>query len=423
MGNAYNKAGADPINEYHINNTEADLMAHLAPGQFGFATDTYRIVVNVPDGGSGIIKSAEIHTANLSALSGLDTSAGFIYQTGSAAFTKYPFAGDGTALSVAHSDHAHAGVYATGSLSVGKIPYCSNATGPVLSDTGLLLSDSNKKITFTSADHVQINVKGSEPYGSYGQLSVEGDTAGGVASSLSLVAFSSQYSGSTKYGLPFPNLTYLGSGSNSSALLIFQDGNLPIVFGTNNVERMRIAGNGNIGLGTTNPNASLNFFNPVEGTPLLSLSRVSNSAVKAFWASIDASENTIFKTTNADIYFKTIWNAGDPLTTLAITAFGTVGIHTETPVATLDVHDRAGGDLFSFTNSNSVLRSKLPSNGRQEWYINNGVAEVGKIAYSTPGGLPGIIFYNGATYDQNRFNLSYNGVDVFGMAFDADGNN
>ena len=56
MANAYNKAGADPINEYHINNTEADLMAHLAPGQFGFATDTYSIVVNIPNGDSGVIK-------------------------------------------------------------------------------------------------------------------------------------------------------------------------------------------------------------------------------------------------------------------------------------------------------------------------------------------------------------------------------
>ena len=62
MANAYNKAGADPINEYHINNTEADLMAHLAPGQFGFATDTYRIVVNIPDGGSGIIKKYDFYT-------------------------------------------------------------------------------------------------------------------------------------------------------------------------------------------------------------------------------------------------------------------------------------------------------------------------------------------------------------------------
>ncbi len=101
---------------------------------------------------------------------------------------------------------------------------------------------------------------------------------------------------------------------------------------------------------------------------------------------------------------------------------GNVGIGTTGPGATLDVRNSSGN--ISDFYSNSVLRSRLPSNGRQEWYVNSGSAEVGKIAYSTPGGYPGIIFYNGATYDQNRFNLSYYAAaNVFGMAFDADGAN
>lgn len=54
----------------------------------------------------------------LTALAALDTSIGFIYQTGSDLFTKYGFAGSGSANTVSRSDHDHSGIYITGNQSI-----------------------------------------------------------------------------------------------------------------------------------------------------------------------------------------------------------------------------------------------------------------------------------------------------------------
>lgn len=56
--------------------------------------------------------------ATLTALAALDTSVGFIYQTGADTFTKYTFSGSGTATSVSRSDHDHGGVYLTGNQTI-----------------------------------------------------------------------------------------------------------------------------------------------------------------------------------------------------------------------------------------------------------------------------------------------------------------
>lgn len=61
--------------------------------------------------------------------------------------------------------------------------------------------------------------------------------------------------------------------------------------------------------------------------------------------------------------------------------------------------------IFGLYNSD-VIRTKIRSGGIQEWYLNGGAAETGRIAYSTPGGGVGIGLLTGATYDQNQFNVA-----------------
>jgi hypothetical protein len=65
-----------------------------------------------------------------------------------------------------------------------------------------------------------------------------------------------------------------------------------------------------------------------------------------------------------------------------------------------------GANLFQFS-SGGILRSSLPWGGAQDWYLNSGFGEAGKIAYSTPGGFPGIIMWNYSDGDYiNRFNTA-----------------
>lgn len=45
---------------------------------------------------------------------------------------------------------------------------------------------------------------------------------------------------------------------------------------------------------------------------------------------------------------------------------------------------------------------------------------VGMIEDSTPGGKPGIVFWTGTAFDQNRFNL-YNAATYFRLSYNADG--
>ena len=101
-----------------------------------------------------------------------------------------------------------------------------------------------------------------------------------------------------------------------------------------------------------------------------------------------------------------------------------------TSVVTVDTTNRrldlSSTQALSTTNylqtwvNNSVTRSRIDSRGAQYWYLSNTVAEVGAIEYGTPGGLPGIIFRNGASYNLNRVNFFYDTATSFALSFDAD---
>ena len=54
---------------------------------------------------------------------------------------------------------------------------------------------------------------------------------------------------------------------------------------------------------------------------------------------------------------------------------------------------------------NSILRTRLWSHGVQKWYLNDGTNEVGRIEYSTPSSLPGILFFNASGAGRSQFEM------------------
>jgi len=178
--------------------------------------------------------------------------------------------------------------------------------------------------------------------------------------------------------------------------------------------------NSNVGIGVNNPVAKLDISGQIkiaDGTQGAGKVLTSDTNGFASWQTFSVTpggSNTQLQFNNngsfggANIFY-------DPST-------GKTGFGINNPTASLDVRNTSG-DLFNFY-SNSILRSNLDTYGRQSWYLNSGTGEAGKITYSTPSGYPGIIFYNGATYDQNRVNLLYySAPDVFGFHFDSDNSN
>jgi hypothetical protein len=82
---------------------------------------------------------------------------------------------------------------------------------------------------------------------------------------------------------------------------------------------------------------------------------------------------------------------------------------------------------FAVYNSN-LLRTKVRIDGVQEWLLNTGGGEAGKIAYATPGGGVGFALWNydtaAQTYTKNKFTMTGNldnglGIPVFTFNYDA----
>lgn len=80
---------------------------------------------------------------------------------------------------------------------------------------------------------------------------------------------------------------------------------------------------------------------------------------------------------------------------------------------------RIANTYIAHYRDNATTRSTLDPNGIQDWFLNSGAAEVGKIEFSTPSSNPGITVYTGVTYDQNRFDQGNAGSYYF-LGYNAD---
>lgn len=65
---------------------------------------------------------------------------------------------------------------------------------------------------------------------------------------------------------------------------------------------------------------------------------------------------------------------------------------------------------------NGVTRSIIGALGAQDWFLNNGVSDAGYISFSTPGGVPGILFRNtslGGRVDISQYSSAGGGVLIY----------
>ena len=160
-------------------------------------------------------------------------------------------------------------------------------SGAVITVVHMGFSSGNKAVMDGSITPVKLSTGG--PYWSTGGILAVGTTSPTSSSGTKLDVFSSTATISTAIRSAFStgsaqlllagNNTTIGSGEflishdGSATAYLYNRSNTPMIFGTNNVERMRIDSSGNVGIGTNSPNTPLQ----VNGTIKSYASGVSNS--------------------------------------------------------------------------------------------------------------------------------------------------
>jgi hypothetical protein len=225
----------------------------------------------------------------------------------------------------------------------------------------------------------------------------------------------------------------LFQAQNDNNLAFQQISNSPISFFTNNFERMRILGNGNVGIGTNAPNALLEVNGPAQfdqpvtfvandsfvgnqtitgdlgiGTGATSLgtylqigSSAANPAAALVFGksqtasqvnlpviqqtSLDGQENDLTlgaRSTSGSIVFFTGLDNGGPNTPMLgtgsnalrmiVTSTGNVGIGTTTPAGGLDVVTGATQLFLGKTGNAGLIRFRRPADGGANGYVGYG---------------------------------------------------
>lgn len=310
-------------------------------------------------GGTDLTAQNGILQGNGTAITGLAATTGLQYLRRNSGNTAFEFA----ALSSSDIPNLDAT-----KITSGTLPVSVGGTGRTTWDGLLLGSGSTISDISTGAAGLVLKVVGTSP--SWGLITDSNiDPAAAISGSKIIPNFGTQAltSGtSTTFGTlsyTWPGtagaansvLTNDGAGALSWAaggwglagnalaggeVLGSTNGN-PLSFITNNVERMRITPSGNVGIGTTSPNAQLQFSNSI-GRKIVLFEQANNDnqfigfavgGFGTFESQIPVNSNSF------------VWKAATSSTTsnelMRITGTGNVGIGTTAPISKLDV----AGDL------------------------------------------------------------------------------
>lgn len=190
-----------------------------------------------------------------------------------------------------------------------------------------------------------------------------------------------------------------GSGfGTANARFIYSDGNYPMIFVTNDIERIRITSGGNVGIGTTSPYAGTGVRSlDINATsyPVLALS-VGGTLVGSL---VGYSGYTTLGTKSGNY----LVFAPDDTERMRITAAGSVGIGTTNPGYKLDVNSGGTGDVARFYSSGATETAIYVGDTGNSGYsvlvldsnANAGQIWKGGASYSNWGGAKSLNIYNG----------------------------
>jgi hypothetical protein len=152
---------------------------------------------------------------------------------------------------------------------------------------------------------------------------------------------------------------YLGLASGSTDdFFIHNDANAAILFDTNNAERMRITGAGDVGIGTSSPANTLQV--DAAGGGVIRISRLSASATNNMQLQHDGTNGSIVVVGANNLLFNT--NSAERM---RIDSSGNVGVNNTSPAvlsSTVQVAVKAnvnGDSMFVAQNSNGLTTAKF----------------------------------------------------------------
>ncbi|NOS66954.1 MAG: hypothetical protein HOO67_01140 [Candidatus Peribacteraceae bacterium] len=134
--------------------------------------------------------------------------------------------------------------------TAGKSRFVLDSNGNASIGTGVTALNS-RLFVYGGPTGANIDVRG-DPQTDQAIIELEGNNYDVIPNSVSLRYFGSKHNfGTTLMGIPVQKMGVL-EWINASTALIYTPDNIPIIFGTNNKERMRISENGGLAIGTTN---------------------------------------------------------------------------------------------------------------------------------------------------------------------------
>jgi len=203
---------------------------------------------------------------------------------------------------------------------------------------------------------------------------------GGSAASTNfgVTAAGQAYFGTTTLGSPHPTSLVIGNASN-----------IPIIFSTNNIERMRIDSVGNVGIGTTSANNKLEVIGGTNTRINLGNIDDANRGGKLEIISGSVTARQFYVGTNSAIY--NLVFGIDSIEKMRLDTNGNVGIGVTAPLGRLHITGSA-------TASETLLYLSKGSGSITQNYI-NAVNQAGQLNYRAAsdqnGHLSHEIYYNG----------------------------